>query len=69
LPEEVLRQLEKLAKQEGATTGDLIRRLLEAHVANQAPPPDNGYDVRLPLIPASETGPIQPIMRDGLPWT
>jgi hypothetical protein len=33
LPEAVLRQIEMLAGQEGATPGDLIRRIVEDHVA------------------------------------
>jgi hypothetical protein len=33
LPEAVLRELEALARSEGTTTGDLIQRIIEAHVA------------------------------------
>jgi hypothetical protein len=61
LPEAVLRQLETLAKREGATPGDLIRRLVEAHVAHSEAFAQPGQYVSLPLIPASETGPIQPL--------
>jgi Ribbon-helix-helix protein, copG family len=61
LPEAVVRQLETLARQEGATPADLIRRLVEAHVASVGPSAQRNLEVRLPLIPASETGPIQPV--------
>ena len=61
LPEAVLRQLEVLASREGATAVDLIRRLFEAHVANSQPPVQRSLNVPLPLIPAAETGPIQPV--------
>ena len=45
----------------GATTDDLIRRLVEAHVASSEPAVERRFDVPLPLIPAAETGPIQPV--------
>jgi hypothetical protein len=61
LPESVLRDLEALARREGATAADLIRRLVEAHVASSQPAVERRFDVRLPLIPAAETGPIQPV--------
>jgi len=61
LPEAVLRQLETLAKQEGATPADLIRRFVEARIETVNAPLPRNLEVRLPLIPASETGPIQPI--------
>jgi len=61
LPEPVLRQLEVLASREGATAADLIRRLVEGHVANSQPPVQRSLNVPLPLIPATETGPIQPV--------
>jgi hypothetical protein len=60
LPEPVLRQLE-LASREGATAVDLIRRLVEAHVANSQPLVQCSVNVSLPLIPATETGPIRPV--------
>lgn len=60
LPEAVLRRLEVLAKREGATPADLILRLVEAHVERCNPPAERGVEVHLPLIAASETGPIQP---------
>lgn len=60
-PDAVLQRLELLATQEGATAADLIRRLVEAHLnLRETPALPNQY-VRLPLIPASETGPIQPV--------
>lgn len=59
LPEVVLQQLEMLAKREGATPGDLIRRIVEDHVARSQPYEPRCFNVSLPLIPASETGPIQ----------
>jgi hypothetical protein len=61
LLDEVVRQLEQLAGQEGATPSDLIRRIVEDHLANARPTAHRGFEVSLPLIPASVTGPIQPI--------
>ena len=61
LPEPFLRQLEVLAKREGATPADLILRLVEAHVEQCNPPVQRTIEVHLPLIAASETGPIQPV--------
>ena len=61
LPEEVLHQLELLAQREGGTSGDLIRRIVEEHVARNRPFIACGVNVSLPLIPASETGPIRPV--------
>ena len=61
LPEGVLQQLEMLARREGATPGDLIRRIVEDHVARSQPSAQRSLNVSLPLIPASETGPIRPI--------
>jgi hypothetical protein len=61
LPEPVLRRLEALAKQEGATSADLIQRLIEAHVERYSPPLPRDFEVDLPLITAVETGPIQPV--------
>jgi len=61
LPEVVLLQLEILARQEGATPGDLIRRIVEDHVARSQTSVPRSFNVSLPLIPASETGPIRPV--------
>jgi len=61
LPDEVLQQLEMLARREGATPGDLIRRIVEDHVARSQSSIRPSLNVRLPLIPASETGPIRPV--------
>jgi Ribbon-helix-helix protein, copG family len=61
LTEAVLRRLEALARQEGATTADMIRRLVEAHVKHIQSVAERSHDVRLPLIQASETGSIQPL--------
>ena len=61
LPEVVLQQLEMLARREGATPGDLIRRIVEDHVARCQASAHRSVNVSLPLIPASETGPIRPI--------
>jgi hypothetical protein len=61
LPEVVLQELEMLARQEGATPGDLIRRIVEDHVARIQPSVQHTFNVSLPLIPASETGPIRPV--------
>lgn len=68
-PDHVLHQLEMLAGQEGATPSDLIRRIVEDHLARTQPSASRSYSVSLPLIPASETGPIQPVIGkhlDGL---
>ena len=62
LPAAVLRQLEALARSEGTTTADLIQRIVEAHVAGRRQTnSERHFAVPLPLIPASETGPIQPV--------
>jgi hypothetical protein len=61
LPEVVLQQLEMLARREGATPGDLIRRIVEDHVARSQPSAQPSLNVSLPLIPASETGAIRPV--------
>jgi hypothetical protein len=58
LPAVVLQQLEILARREGATPGDLIRRVVEDHLARSQPPVQRSFNVSLPLIPASETGSI-----------
>ena len=62
LPEVVLQQLEILARREGATPGDLIRRIVEDHVARRLPSVQRTLNLSLPLIPASETGPIGPVI-------
>lgn len=61
LSEDVLRQLEMLTQRQGGTPGDLIRRIVEEHVARSQPFMECGVNVSLPLIPASETGPIRPV--------
>ena len=61
LPEAVLRQVEVLARREGVTAAELIRRLVSAHVACSKPSVEHNHEAPLPLIPASETGPILPI--------
>ena len=61
LPDGVLQQLEMLARREGATPGDLIRRIVEDHVARSQSSGQRSLNVSLPLIPASETGPIRPV--------
>jgi hypothetical protein len=66
LPAEVLQQLEMLARREGATPGDLIGRIVEDHVPRSQPSAQNCFDVSLPLIPASQTGPIRPIPGDDV---
>jgi hypothetical protein len=58
LPEALVRQLESVARQEGATPAELIERLVEAHLAG--PTASGRGDVRFPLIPAA-TGPVQPV--------
>jgi hypothetical protein len=61
LPEPVLQQLEMLARQEGATQGDLIRRIIVDHLARSQPSVQRTLNVSLPLILASETGPLRPV--------
>jgi hypothetical protein len=61
LPEAVIEQLEMLASREGATPGDLIRRIVEDYVGRTRPFVERPGKVSLPLIPASETGPIRPV--------
>lgn len=61
LPDPVLQQLEALARLEGATSGDLIRRIVEDHVARSQPPAQPFFNVSLPLVGVSETGPIRPV--------
>ena len=61
LPEGVLRQLEMLARREGVTPEDVIRRIVEDDVARSQRSVRRSLNVSLPLIPASETGPIRPI--------
>jgi Ribbon-helix-helix protein, copG family len=61
LPEPLLQQLEMLARREGATPGDLIRRIVEDHVARSQASAQRTFNASLPLIPASETGPILPV--------
>jgi hypothetical protein len=59
LPDDLVRQLEVVARREGATPAELIERLIEAHLGH---PLASGHgDVRFPLIPAGETGPIHPV--------
>src|SRR5260370_14865794 len=66
LPEVVLKQIEALAEREGATPGDLIRRVVEAYVARSEQSVQRKFDAPLPLIPASATGPIQLISGNDL---
>ena len=61
LPEPVLRKLETLARTEGMTTASLIQRIIEAHIATRQTTGERRFSVALPLIPASETGPILPV--------
>jgi hypothetical protein len=61
LPEVVLQQIEMLARREGATPGDLIRRIVEEHVARCQPSAQRIFNVSLPLITASDTGSIRPV--------
>ena len=61
LPEAVLRQLEALARSEGIPMADLIQRIVQAHVENRRTLDDLRLAAPLPVIPAAETGPIQPV--------
>jgi hypothetical protein len=62
LPESVFRELEVLARNEEMTTADLIQRIVEAHVASRQVNGGSASTVPLPLIPASETGEIRPVL-------
>ncbi len=66
LPEPLLRQLEEWAGREGATTADLIRRLVEEGLERTKPLVSVTDKVHLPLISAFETGPIQPVYGEEL---
>ena len=62
LPDALFQQLEIIAQGEGATPSDLIQRIVQAHVASHPSTVTGcGDTATLPLIPASETGSIQPI--------
>lgn len=61
LPEAVLRQLEALARSEGTTIAGLIQQIVQSHIASRQIFNDLRSAVPPPVIPASETGPIQPI--------
>jgi hypothetical protein len=61
LPEDLLREIETLARREGASAPELVRRVLEEHIARSQPVAVAQIDVHLPLIPASETGAIYDI--------
>ena len=50
-----------IASREGATPGDLIRRIVEDHLVRSQPSVQRTLNVSLPLIPASETGSIRPV--------
>ncbi len=60
-PEAVLRELEALARSEGTTTAQLIRRIVEAHMTTRQKSDVDRFAISFPLIPASETGLIQPL--------
>jgi hypothetical protein len=60
LLEGVLHRLEILARREGATPADLIRRIAEDHVARSQPFEPRTLNVSLPLIPVSKTAPSSP---------
>lgn len=57
-PDTIFRELESIARREGATPGDLIRRLVEDHLNRRDFAMAPRQNVRLPLIPESETGVI-----------
>lgn len=61
LPESILHQLEALARQEGATAGELIRRIVEEHLSHSRPTGRRDLNVSLPLIPGTETGPLMTV--------
>jgi len=66
LPETLMRELEALARKEGSTSSDVIRRIVQAHLASHSPGTQRSFAVSLPLIPASETGTIQPVTGAGI---
>jgi hypothetical protein len=62
----VIRELEIRARREGATLADLIRCLVEAHVEDSSAPAVRNLEAHLPLIAASETGPIHPVTGEAV---
>ena len=61
LPEAILQQLEALARSKGTTAAGLIQQIVQAHLTNRQTLDEFHFAVPLPVIPAAETGPIQPI--------
>lgn len=61
LPGPLFQQVEQLAAREGATAAVLIRRWIEEGIERMPGLVQQTGRVQLPLIPAAETGTIQPI--------
>jgi hypothetical protein len=61
LPENLLLEVEAIARREGSTSSDVIRKIVQAHLGSSAPGMERRLSVSLPLIPFAETGPIRPI--------
>ena len=58
LPDKVIRELEELAVEERMTPERLIERLVAEQVQRHSRELKTKRQVRLPLIPIAETGPI-----------
>ncbi len=58
LPEKMMRDLQTLAVEEGTTPDRFIQQLVSEHLRRQEHQSRVKREVRLPLIPIAETGPI-----------
>ena len=58
LPEPILDELQAVARRNGESVSEVIQRLVVMHLDHRGEPRG---EVALPLIPASETGPISPV--------
>ncbi len=66
LPDRVIRELETLAIEEGTTPGQLIQDLVTEHLKQHGRLRTKEQEVRLPLIPIAETGPIRTLRGSDL---
>jgi hypothetical protein len=66
LPDKVMRELETLAVEEGTTPERLTEQLVAEHVQRQSRHLKTKRQVRVPLIPIAETGPIRTLSGSDL---
>jgi hypothetical protein len=66
LPDALAHRLERIAKQEGISIGDLIRRLVSEHLERRHPLSVSRNEIQFPLIPKQETGVVYPVTGAGL---